>query len=315
MCKATPRPESAVLPVFKDEETLRAGGKEPALVFTKIVESNKFETKEAETLEACFLPHISGLCFPSMLDISKQSNALAKNVIVRRVQPVDNQRFAESVAILRKGESVAWIGHSDIGKSTEFNFLLMEFLTHLGKEGWPKFVTHRIRRYLYEYSIGVDGSINCYNSRDAIDLENVEKYCWEMSQKPLPERPLLFLDLEERENDPRLFGIQIFSALTSEYVEAQLKTLIIGGDCSFFVVRPHTAAELRMMGRLMLCDDREGTMRVLGLTDDKAITNEVVDAEIEARVKKIGPLPRWVFMKEREPCCIYKHELTPDHSI
>ena len=59
------------------------------------------------------------------------------------------------------------------------NFLLMELLEHMGQEGWPKFVTHRIHKRLSEYSLGPGGEVVCNSSREAPNLEAVKMYCKE----------------------------------------------------------------------------------------------------------------------------------------
>jgi hypothetical protein len=42
---------------------------------------------------------------------------------------------------------------SGIGKSSEVNGLLLEFLPHLGEEGWPKEVWYRYDDKMLKYSI------------------------------------------------------------------------------------------------------------------------------------------------------------------
>ena len=44
---------------------------------------------------------------------------------------------------LRNRKSIAWLGTPGIGKSAGLNYVLMEFLQHLGEDGWPDTLLYR----------------------------------------------------------------------------------------------------------------------------------------------------------------------------
>ena len=248
-----------------------------------------------ESLLGCFLPE--GNIFPSMLD-SKQKEVTGNNMVVRRMQPVDDQRFADSIAHLKRGKNVFWLGLPGISKSTESNFLLMEFLEHMGQEGWPKFVTHRIKEILYEYSLGPGGEVVCNSSRKAPNLEAVTSYCNEKYETlPPQQRPVLFLELGESEHDPCV-QLPVFIALSSRDVMNELKSLMKAGGCFEFVVRPHSAAEMRIMGRMMLHVDKNGTLEKLDLPSNSS--EEDCMSAIDSRVSIVGPIFRHVFASKSD---------------
>jgi hypothetical protein len=79
---------------------------------------------EGETMEVGYLP--------SFFDLPKKRSTIAADLIFRRIRPIDEVRFAKTITALKKGRKVVWYGHPGIGKSTEANFVLLEFLRHLG---------------------------------------------------------------------------------------------------------------------------------------------------------------------------------------
>jgi hypothetical protein len=261
------------------------------LEFIDIFEQSP-DSLHSEKLEACLLPHSK--IFPSMLDLDKQSTALAQNMVTKRIKEIDILRFNDTVDRLKNRESTAWIGHSGTSKSTEANFLLMEFLTHLGEEGWPRKLAHRIGRKIYEYEYNAtDKKVECA-IRPAVNQAAVEAYCAEQKELPKADQPLLFLDLDEKEVDPCVSGITVFIAVSSREVKVTLKTLHKTGTFATFLVRPHTAAEMRMMGRLIFRVDPAGMRSRLGLNTTHSEADVI--AVINKRILEVGPLSREVFL-------------------
>ena len=97
-------------------------------------------------IDALLLPE--DMIWPSFL-ASKQRGSGFKNIYLQRQTAVDINRRKISLDILRKRGKVVWAGSPGIGKSCDINFILMELLRHLGKEGWPGEVLFRVEDYLY----------------------------------------------------------------------------------------------------------------------------------------------------------------------
>jgi hypothetical protein len=73
---------------------------------------------------------------------SKQEEALGKEFLfIRRDLASDNRR-KEVTRLLLAGEKAVCVGSPGIGKSSEMNYHLMEFLQHMGDEGWPEIVVY-----------------------------------------------------------------------------------------------------------------------------------------------------------------------------
>ena len=81
---------------------------------------------------------------------SKRRKAADQNLFFQLVSSSHRLRFEATLDLLRKGDSVVSTGVAGIGKSTEINAYLMEFIANIGKEGWPKEVWYRYNHtYIY----------------------------------------------------------------------------------------------------------------------------------------------------------------------
>ncbi len=247
-----------------------------------------------DLIEACILPPSTNCAFPSTLDYGKQSGIIAPNVIFRRRMPIDEWRFNHSIECLKLRDEcmqVAWIGHQGIGKSTEANFLMMEFLSHLGEEGWPNTILHRVAGIVYEYKrIAKDKQIE-YREIELETLSALRMLCKRRrTSKPFP---LVIVELEEKESDPDTSGLPAFIALSARDIENTLKTFGKNNTGRFLTVRPHTHKEMRTMCRLFYQFDQSKLLNRFNLpttaSEDDAL--KVLDDRIEI----VGCLPRVVF--------------------
>jgi len=217
-----------------------------------------------ESMLACYLPPELGLQFPSMLDTSKQEDIVAPNILFRRVKDVDNLRFDQTIELLKERRHVAWIGHPGIGKSTEASCLLMEFIRRLGEPEWPAVVAHRVNKKLYIYSKNGNGQIEC-SSQPCKTKNDVFDYCHSNFDHVAIPSVVLFLELGENENDPDVGKVPTFIAISSRETEATLKTMWKSKRLAFFVVRPHSISEMRMMTRVMFHFDTMKLLKAFGL--------------------------------------------------
>jgi hypothetical protein len=73
----------------------------------------------------------------------KQKSELCPEIYFKRIADSNLPRFNATVELLKNGKDVVSTGLSGIGKSTEVNGLLMEFLSNVGKVDWPKEIWYR----------------------------------------------------------------------------------------------------------------------------------------------------------------------------
>lgn len=143
------------------ESALTAG----QLPHDKMVQVNMFSTDfigNEYRVNAYVLP--KGLQWFPFLDTSKQKFAAAQNVIALRSSSVmDAEHFKNTLAHLRDGVPVVWIGHPGLGKSVEVAYIMMVLLQHLGEDGWPSTIAHRIEDTIFQYQLGGrrQGDLRC----------------------------------------------------------------------------------------------------------------------------------------------------------
>ena len=65
--------------------------------------------------------------------VSKQESAGCPEIYFKRIGDTNGPRYEETVKLLLKGRKVISTGLSGIGKGTEVNGFLMEFLRHMAK--------------------------------------------------------------------------------------------------------------------------------------------------------------------------------------
>jgi hypothetical protein len=91
-------------------------------------------------------------CWPSFY-ATNQRNAADKLLFFHRVSGTHKIRFDATVQFLREEDQVVCTGLAGVGKSTELNAYLMEFLRHIGDEGWPPEVWYRYNTTLLKYAV------------------------------------------------------------------------------------------------------------------------------------------------------------------
>jgi hypothetical protein len=256
-------------------------------------------TGEGETLEVCHYSRELGM-FPSFFDSFKQCEVVGAELLFRRVRPVDQARFENTIAALKKGSTVVWCGHPGIGKSTEANFVLLEFLRHLadGEDSeWPTKVAHRVGGQLYLYTWNAAARrVQCdmQPGETLLDVKRFSRFwtdqMYDTDQKP----PVLFLELDEDERDP-LVSIPTFITAPTCDVFGLFKTICKNQQsCEFYLVRPHEPEEVLLMAKLMFEADPERLCAHL----ECAREWDKVAKIVSNRMGIVGPLVRWVFSSQ-----------------
>jgi hypothetical protein len=244
------------------------------------LDSGKFSTKIArvtlreddERIIAYVFPTEQSVCLPSALDATKQCIMMARNVLFVRDRSVDQKRIEDTVRMLQDGDCVSWLGLSGTGISTEANIVMYHFLKHLGQEGWPDCVFHRIRGRIFEYRTQ-DGILST-RTQNALTPADVGSYCVDVAlaiEKGAwgsTKIPVMFLELGDCETYVNTDILTVFSAVSTrseEVLRAQTK-----GGMHHFLVRPHSPAEIRMIGRVLLRVAREEVLVRLGVLPENA---------------------------------------------
>ena len=112
--------------------------------------SNIIEVKSEDGRVALFiLPKVISK-WPSFY-ASKQKEASDKNLFFHCISGTHALRFNATVDLLRRGKQVVSTGVAGIGKSAELNAYLMEFLSNIGKSGWPREVWYRVDSKLFKF--------------------------------------------------------------------------------------------------------------------------------------------------------------------
>jgi hypothetical protein len=255
-------------------------------------------TGEGEALEVCHFPRELGT-FPSFFDSAKQCEAVSTDLIFRRIRPIDEVRFIKTINTLKKGRKVVWCGHPGIGKSTEANFVLLEFLRHLGDgedSEWPTKVAHRVNGQLFLYTWNTTTRrVECEMLPGKTLLNVADFSIYWQTQKIVTKKkpPVLFLELTETERDP-LVSIPTFIALSSSDIKSTLKTIDKSGSCKYLLVRPHEPKELFLMAKVMFEAEPEQLCAHLECETEWAKVAKIVSDRMDI----VGPLVRQVFFRQ-----------------
>lgn len=228
-----------------------------------------------------------------MLD-TKQTNALGKGLIMVRDEEVDRWRLEQSQSRLRAGKSVAWVGHSGIGKSSESSYLMLTFLQNLGIIGWPSRVTHRIQSSLFEYSLGGENVVCRRSDYPGVTLHDVRCYCRDVRANKSTST-VLFLELDEDECDPKVEGLPTFIAVSSREVDTTLKSLWKAGKLVKFLVAPHAPGAVQFLVKLLAQEDRSALTDCLGLPPQS--NDENIATVVAKRIDEVGPLLREILLE------------------
>jgi hypothetical protein len=251
------------------------------------LDSDKFSTtiarvtlrEDGEHIIAYIFPTEQSVCLPSALDATKQCIMMARNILFVRDRSVDQKRIDDTVRMLQDGECVSWLGSSGTGISTEANIVMYHFMRHLGQEGWPDCVFHRIRGQIFEYRMK-DGVLSTC-TKNALTPADVSSYCVDVAlaiEKGVwgsTKVPVIFLELGDCETYVNTDILTVFAAVSTrseEVLRAQTK-----GGMHQFLVRPHSPAEIRMIGRVLLRVAREEVLVRLGLLPESALNGYAAD--------------------------------------
>jgi len=176
---------------------------------------------EGETIcvEAFLLP--KGLDrWPSFFVSKKQTKADCCDVYVRRMKSHNIGRVEKSLELLKKGDTVIWLGLPGIAKSTDINFVLMQLIKHMGESGWPTRVAYRIDDKIIEFAwLDLDVKVSV---SDCPSLSGLNDYASQFRNLALSDKPVVLLELLEDEVNPS-FNLPTLVSQSSRDAETLLK--------------------------------------------------------------------------------------------
>jgi hypothetical protein len=162
----------------------------------------------------------------------------------------------------------------------------MEFLSNIGKEGWPKEVWYRYDDTLLRYSL-VNGMPHV-QIEEADTLLDVRKKTKKFKKKPVSEQPVLLLEMAEHEKHPSS-SIATLVHLSNRNVYSITKGFD-KASATYMLVDPPTSEDLCNMASF---EAQFGSNSVF-----QGMAKEDIIKTVSERVEIIGPVPRSVFVTD-----------------
>ena len=178
-------------------------------------------------------------------------------------------------------------GVAGIGKSAELNAYLMEFLSNIGKSGWPREVWYRVDSKLFKFYL-FNGNTVVEEEEKEATLSNLSSLTDKYSDSSIEVQPVLFLELTEDEINPISY-ISTLIQLSNHNVYDTTKEFEKAG-ATYMLVNPPTCADLCHMACF---EARFGFNSVFAKKSKEEVT-----ALVTERVNIVGPIPRLVFQNE-----------------
>eukprot|EP01031_Cornospumella_fuschlensis_P034004 gene34004-41149_t len=191
-----------------------------------------------------------GLTWPlfSVGDI-KQDEALGMSMLFDRCGRADIGRREHTLQELDRGSDTAWVGLPGIGKSVASQSVLMGAIRKLGRgPSDVPMVFFRASDSLFLIYLDEEGKVVVKCRQGGVDLRTLGTITGSVAS-PFKEkgfkRPVLILELDEDENDPKC-PIPFHVSAPSRQADQTLKT-IFKALAPFYLVQPWFEEELQMM--------------------------------------------------------------------
>ena len=240
----------------------------------------------------------SVLKWPSFYD-SKQRNAYACEVLCVRTDMMNSVRRKMIVDYTLLGYDSITMGPAGIGKSSESNFMLLDFLRNIDKEGYPRYVLYRIPdESVFEFSLDSGNKPVARRIPNSKSLSQVYDITTQYNRK----NSVILLEVAENDIDPKSKLPCILTA-SSRDIDNTFKTLTKGGAMQF-LSEPTSAKQLmEQVKAIKLLSEDSGEFKTLSLERCLEIIKE--------RMSIVGPVSRYVLssdyfvlrVKKIDACC------------
>ena len=237
-----------------------------------------------DSIDAYVLPK-SVLKWPSFYD-SKQKNTYACEVLCVHTDMMNSVRRKMIVDYVLLGYDSITMGPAGIGKSSESNFMLLEFLRNIGEEGYPRHVLYRIPdKCVFEFSLDAGNKPVAKRIPNTETIGDVYRITTQYNRK----NSVIIFEVAEHDIDPKS-KIPCIVTASSRDIDNTFKTMTKGGAMQF-LSEPASAKQLKeQMKAIKLLSEDSGEFKTLSLKRCLEI--------IEERVSIVGPVSRYVFSSD-----------------
>lgn len=246
-----------------------------------------------------------GVAWPTFHN-DKQSIAFAQELYIRRDSIPDVNRREETLRKLRmalqNGFSfrIAWLGNPGIGKSVDYNDILLQVVQNLGQPGWWSTVAFKNQwEGVTLYTRSNPGGlvlITAHQCKNRSDLENILNQCD-------PATTLLVNELDESEGDRETScipsGMSMLLSLSTRESGEVLKSVKKSGKLHRYYVSPPTEEVCREMLRELVEAASPKQLTQLMMLNELDIPNGDFEqdraallAEFYERLSIVGPIMR-----------------------
>ncbi len=195
--------------------------------------------------------------------------------------------LGNSINDVEDQKKVVWVGTPGIGKSSAMNYMLLHYLPHMGEEGWPREILLRVSDMLVVFRMETawNGSrrVNA-EIRECTDLDELSKQCktfMRFKYNSVSERPLLLLDLKEKESDPDAIFVNVFSSQSSRDANNAFKTYDKDGGLSWILAQPWSRTQVLDITRLWYRLNEGGLSFLSGGALTEAAAVNMMDGRFE----------------------------------
>jgi hypothetical protein len=222
---------------------------------------------------------------------NKQSLVSSPNIYFQRLADTHGHRQEATIKLLKQRRTVISIGLAGIGKSTELNSFLMEFVSNIGKEGWPQNIFYRVDSYLYKISSSSKSGSSHVDvkllSRLASSFDTIREFTDSFAKIGV-----LLLELGEFEFDPH-FIIPTYISLSNKNAYSITKTLEKAGVPYMLIDPPRKEDVIEMA----VYESKYSSSTSSAFSNKtEAEIREIVGSLIDI----IGPVPRYILVNESD---------------
>ncbi len=239
---------------------------------------------EGGRVEAYILPKTISY-WPSFF-AGKQKFELCREIYFNRIADSNKYRLDETIRLLRQRMDVVSIGLPGIGKSTEINKLLMEFLSHLGDEGWPMEVWYRYDYTMFQYYLNAgEPDVRVVEASTLADVSRLTSEFAGVSD--ISKLPVLLLEMKEHEVGP-MSKIPTYIPLSNREANEKTKDLYKAG-ARYLLVDPPRCEDIQQMA---IFEATHGLNSIF-----KGNTSEEIAWTVKKRYDIVGAKVREIFQR------------------
>lgn len=240
---------------------------------------------EEGSIEAYVLPS-TVVKWPSFYN-TVQKQAIATEVLCIRTDMMNNVRRQMIIENTLLGHDSITKGPFSIGKSSESNYLLLEFLRNIGQEGYPRNVLYRIPG-----SCVLEFSLDAENKSVVKKISNFRSFndIYSITQRYNHKDSVMFLEIGESEKDPTS-EIPCIVTASCDNFENTYKTLSKSGATVYLAELPSPKQLVEQVKAIRLLSQDSGEFQHLSL-------EQCIETAKE-RVAIVGPITRFVFSEHQ----------------